>query len=261
MASVKIVFYDIDGTLIDPSTRCISPKTIQAIKSLHQKGIRQCIVTGRPRASLPDFGDMHFDAMVTFNGSFCYTDNEVIYSNPIDPADVEVLLQNATALGRPVSIAVKDRLAANGIDPDLADYYRLAKLELTVAEDFSSACQEDIYQIMLGCRDADHAAIIRGTSNVQLAISWDRAVDVIPKISGKGRAIQHILSYFQLDPSEALAFGDGHNDIEMLKAVGTGVAMGNAAEPLKEIADDICAPVSQDGIYHYLVEQGLIQEM
>ena len=258
MAPVKIVFYDIDGTLIDPSTRCISPKTVQAIKTLHQKGIRQCIVTGRPRASLPDFGDIHFDAMVTFNGSFCYTDSEVIYSNPIDPADVAIVLQNAAALGRPVSIAVKDRLAANGMDPDLADYYRLSKLELTVAEDFSSTCQENIYQIMLGCREADHAAIIQGTSNVQLAISWDRAVDVIPKISGKGRAVEQILSYFRLDASEALAFGDGCNDIEMLQTVGTGVAMGNAAELLKEIADDICAPVSQDGIYHYFVDQGLI---
>ena len=258
MAPIKIVFYDIDGTLIDPCTRCISPKTVHTIKALRQKGIRQCIVTGRPRASLPDFGDMHFDAMVTFNGSFCYTDSEVIYSNPIDPADVRIVLQNAAALGRPVSIAVKDRLAANGIDQDLADYYRLAKLELTVAEDFLSTCQEDIYQIMLGCRERDHAAIIQGTSNVQLAISWDRAVDVIPKISGKGRAIQQILSYFQLDASEALAFGDGHNDIEMLQAVGTGVAMGNAAEPLKEIADDICAAVSEDGIYRYFVDRGLI---
>ena len=258
MAPIKIVFYDIDGTLIDPGTRSISPKTIQTIKTLHQKGIRQCIVTGRPRASLPDFGDLRFDAMVTFNGSFCYTDSQIIYSNPIDPADVRIVLENAAALGRPVSVAVKDRLAANGFDQDLADYYRLAKLELTVAEDFSSTCQEDIYQIMLGCREADHAAIIQGAANVQLAISWDRAVDVIPKISGKGRAIQKILSHFRLDASEALAFGDGHNDIEMLQTVGTGVAMGNAAAALKEIADDICAPVSEDGIYRYFAERGLI---
>ena len=258
MDPIKIVFYDIDGTLIDPSTRCISPKTIQVIQTLHQKGIRQCIVTGRPRASLPDFGDLHFDAIVTFNGSFCYTDSEVIYSNPIDPADVEIVLKNAAALGRPVSVAVKDRLAANGIDPDLADYYRLAKLELTVADDFSDACQENIYQIMLGCRETDHAAIIQDTSHVQLAISWDRAVDVIPKSGGKGHAVRQILSYFRLDPSEALAFGDGHNDIEMLQTVGTGIAMGNAAEPLKKIADDICAPVSEDGIYRYFADRGII---
>ena len=258
MADIKIVFYDIDGTLVDPLTRCISEKTVQTIQALRQKGVLQCIVTGRPCASLPDFGDLRFDAMATFNGSFCYTDDKTIYSNPIDPADVQVLLQNAEALGRPVSVAVKDRLAANGWDQDLADYYRLAKLELTVAEDFEAVCREDIYQIMLGCRASDHPAIIRGTSGVQLAISWDRAVDVIPKTGGKGRAIREILSHFQLDPSQALAFGDGQNDMEVLQTVGTGVAMGNADPLLKAVADEICGPVSEDGIYHYCVSRGLV---
>lgn len=258
MADIKIVFYDIDGTLVDPRTRCISEKTVQTIQALRQKGVLQCIVTGRPCASLPDFGDLLFDAMATFNGSFCYTDDKTIYSNPIDPADVQVLLQNAATLGRPVSVAVKDRLAANGWDQDLADYYRLAKLELTVAEDFEAVCREDIYQIMLGCRASDHPAIIRGTSGVQLAISWDRAVDVIPKTGGKGRAIREILSHFQLDPSQALAFGDGQNDMEVLQTVGTGVAMGNADPLLKAVADEICGPVSEDGIYHYCVSRGLV---
>ena len=258
MADIKIVFYDIDGTLVDPRTRCISEKTVQTIQALRQKGVLQCIVTGRPCASLPDFGDLRFDAMATFNGSFCYTDDKTIYSNPIDPADVQVLLKNAATLGRPVSVAVKDRLAANGWDQDLADYYRLAKLELTVAEDFEAVCREDIYQIMLGCRASDHPAIIRGTSGVQLAISWDRAVDVIPKTGGKGRAIREILSHFQLDPSQALAFGDGQNDMEVLQTVGTGVAMGNADPLLKAVADEICGPVSEDGIYHYCVSRGLV---
>ena len=258
MSPVKIIFYDIDGTLVDPGTRCISEKTKQTVKALRQKGILQCIVTGRPRASLPDFGDLVFDAMVTFNGSFSYTDKEVISSNPIDPADVQIVLQNAAALGRPVSVATKDRLSANGIDQDLADYYRLAKLELTVAEDFPAACREDIYQIMLGCTEADHAAIIQGASNVQLAISWDRAVDVIPKSGGKGRAVCEILTHFHLDPSEALAFGDGQNDMDVLQIVGTGVAMGNAAPQLKAVADVVCRPVSEDGIYHYCVDHGLI---
>ena len=93
---------------------------------------------------------------------------------------------------------------------------------------------------------------------MQLAISWDRAVDVIPKTGGKGRAIREILSHFQLDPSQALAFGDGQNDMEVLQTVGTGVAMGNADPLLKAVADEICGPVSEDGIYHYCVSRGLV---
>lgn len=258
MAPVKIIFFDIDGTLIDPQTGRISQKTRQTLKQLHTNGIKLCIVTGRPPASLPDFGDLHFDVISTFNGSFCCTDTEVIYSNPIEPTDVQIVLQNAAALGRPVSIAVRDRLAANGIDQDLSDYYRLAGLELTVAEDFSETCQEDIYQIMVGCSEADHAEIVRGAANVKLAISWDRAVDVIPITGGKGSAIRHILDYYHLNPTEAIAFGDSHNDTEMLQAVGTGVAMGNATSQLKAVADRICGSVSEDGISHFCVDYGLL---
>ena len=111
---------------------------------------------------------------------------------------------------------------------------------------------------MLGCRPADHSAILRNAPDVKIAVSWDRAVDVIPRSSGKGSAIHEILRYFHLEASQALAFGDSYNDVEMLQAVGTGVAMGNAPAQLKQIADDICGHVSEDGIYHYCAEHGLI---
>lgn len=55
-----------------------------------------------------------------------------------------------------------------------------------------------------------------------------------------------------------MAFGDGNNDIEMLEAVGRGVAMKNASLELKSIADDICDDVANDGIYSYCKAIGLI---
>ena len=89
-------------------------------------------------------------------------------------------------------------------------------------------------------------------------IWWDRAVDIIPANGGKGIGIQKVLEYYHLDKSEALAFGDGNNDIEMLLSVGTGVAMGNASPQLKEVADEICKDVAEDGIYDYCLTHGLI---
>ena len=55
-----------------------------------------------------------------------------------------------------------------------------------------------------------------------------------------------------------MAFGDGNNDIEMLRAVGNGIAMGNASDDLKAVADEICGDVSEDGIYQYCLENELI---
>nr|MBR4281084.1 Cof-type HAD-IIB family hydrolase [Clostridia bacterium] len=258
MNPIQIIFFDIDGTLVDPQTGRIPQSTILTLNRLRERGVKLCISTGRAPVGMPDFGPVRFDAFCTFNGSLSYTDEQIIHSNPISPEDVARVLANAAALGRPASVATRRQLAANGIDRDLADYYALADLELTVAPDFDAVCQEAIYQIMLGCRPEDHDAIIRGVQGVKIAISWDRAVDVIPANSGKGAAITKILDHFGLDASQALAFGDGQNDLDMLQAVGTGIAMGNAAVQLKAVADDVCGAVSEDGIYHYCVSHGLI---
>ena len=75
---------------------------------------------------------------------------------------------------------------------------------------------------------------------------------------GKGIGIEKMLAYYGLDKAEALAFGDGNNDREMLQAVGTGVAMENGSPELKALADEICGPVYEDGIYHYCADKGLI---
>ena len=258
MDPVRIIFFDVDGTLIDPATSCISEKTFHVLHKLQQKGILICIATGRPTASLPDLKDLRPDVICAFNGSLCYTDSTIIHSVPISRQDVTTIMENAVRIGRPVSLATKDRLVANGIDKDLSDYYRLANLTLTVSEDFDKASQEDVYQIMLGYREGDRAQLLQNTRQVKIALSWDRAADLISKESGKGSAVKKILEYFGLHAEQAMAFGDSYNDIQMLQAVGHGIAMGNAPEELKAVAAEVCGSVSQDGIYHYCLTKGLI---
>lgn len=260
MSEIKIIFFDIDGTLIDMTKKRISSKMLETLARLKEKNIRLCLATGRSPVSLPHFEGVEFDAFLTFNGSYCYEGEQTIFSNPIPQENVKRIIRNAAALGRPVSLATKDRLAANGADDDLAEYYAFAHLELTVAEDFEAVSREEIYQVMLGCREADHTAILDGVEGAKITAWWDRAVDIIPADGGKGVGIKKILDYYHLDRSEAMAFGDGNNDIEMLQAVGTGVAMANASQQLKAVADDICGHVAEDGIYHYCVEHGLIDE-
>ena len=247
MGKIKIIFFDIDGTLLRLRAKELSEKTVEALNRLKANGIRLCIATGRTPVSLPHFSGIEFDAFLTFNGSLCYNDTETIFSNPISPDDVQKLIRNADSLGRPVSVATKNRLAANGFDIDLSDYYSIAHLQLTVAEDFEQVSNEEVYQLLLGCRETDYSAILKDVDGAKIAAN-----------GGKGIGIQKVLEYYHLDKSEALAFGDGNNDIEMLLSVGTGVAMGNASPQLKEVADEICKDVAEDGIYDYCLTHGLI---
>lgn len=131
-------------------------------------------------------------------------------------------------------------------------------MKVEVADDFNEVAKDEVYQIMVGCREKDYSILMDNVENAKITAWWDRAVDIIPAQSGKDIGIQKILDYYQLDASQALAFGDGNNDIEMLQTVGTGVAMGNASSQVKEIADDICGHVCDDGIYHYCLLHHLI---
>lgn len=258
MKPIKIIFFDIDGTLIDMGKKKITDKTLETLHRLQEKSIRICLATGRSPVSLPKLENISFDAYLTFNGSLCYTDTQTVFSNPIPYTDVWRIIENAAILGRPVSVATRDCIAANGLDADLAEYYSFAHLELTVAPDFEQTAHQEVFQVMLRCREEDHPAILSGVCNAKITAWWDRAVDIIPANGGKGMGIQKILDYYGLDKCEALAFGDGNNDIEMLQAVGTGVAMENASPALKAVADEICGHVAEDGIYHYCLNHGLI---
>ncbi len=258
MSRIKIAFFDIDGTLIDIEKKHITDKTLETLHRLQDNGILICIATGRAPAELPKIEGVKFDAFLTYNGSYCYNDQQTIFSNPIQPEDVRTILRNATERGRSVMLATKDRLAANGRDKDLVDYAAIANIEVKVADDFDEVLNETIYQLMVGGREDEYDALMKGVQHAKIAAWWDRAMDIIPANGGKGIAVEKMLEYYHLDKSEAIAFGDGNNDIEMLKAVGTGVAMANGSERLKAVATTVCGSCAEDGVYHYCVENKLI---
>ena len=127
-----------------------------------------------------------------------------------------------------------------------------------ISEHFDALCEEEIYQIMCSCNSTEYAQILQGTHATQITAWWDKAVDIIPLSCGKGNAVRAVLAHYGFSKSEAIAFGDGRNDIEMLEAVGTGVAMGNALEEVKARAAVLCRSVEEDGGYHYCLENHLI---
>lgn len=258
MEGIKIAFFDIDGTLIDMKTKQMSPLMKETLIELKRNGIILCIATGRPFKSVPHFDGIDFDAFLTFNGSYCCSENTVLYKQPLAKEDVLQIIENTQKINRPVSIASADKMGANGTDRDLDDYFAISKQTVAIAEDFEALKNEDIYQIMLGCHEDEYDAILENVTGAKIAAWWERAADIIPSDSGKGTGIRKIIEHFNLKKENAIAFGDGANDIEMLEAVGLGVAMGNAAENVKKIADDVCDTVGNDGIYHYCKGLGLI---
>ena len=83
-------------------------------------------------------------------------------------------------------------------------------------------------------------------------------MDVVPKGGSKAKGIKKLIARLGFDMKDVYAFGDGLNDIEMLKEVGTGIAMGNAHEAVKMHADFVTSHVAEDGIVNGLKKVGLL---
>ena len=125
--------------------------------------------------------------------------------------------------------------------------------------------KEDVYKICL----IDHKEKLEQIqeemkqicSIAQLIPFADRwMLECIPSGCDKGKAIKVLNDYLGIETKESMAFGDGENDIKMLKAAGVGIAMKNGSKKLLEKADVICDSVQQDGIYKELVKRELIKE-
>ncbi len=258
MKQIKIAFFDVDGTLIDMNKKVISANMLETLIRLKQNHIKLCVSTGRPPQNVPRFPEVEFDAFITFNASYCYTKEKCLLKNPIPAADVRTIIENANRIGRPVSLASAARMGANGRDPDLVEYFSFSNQPVDVVKDFDELAKEDIYQIMMGCRQEEYEQVLHHVKGAKITAWWSRAVDIIPANGGKGLGVERILAHYHLDREEAIAFGDGRNDMDMLQAAGTGVAMGNATDDVKRMADAVCGSVAEDGIYNYCKEHHLI---
>ena len=195
---IKIAFFDVDGTLVDINTKVATPKMLDTLRALQKNGVKICIATGRAPDKIPQFDGVEFDACLAFNASYCFTKDAVIFSNPLPPAAVRRVIENAKALGRPVSVATAARSASNGNDPDLTDYYAISKQTITVADDFEDLMNSTVYQLMLGSRKEEHAQLLKGVTGAKITSWWPRAVDIIPTDGSKGVGVQKVLDYFHI---------------------------------------------------------------
>ena len=86
----------------------------------------------------------------------------------------------------------------------------------------------------------------------------EKMLETLRRLQEKGIGVNKVLEFYGIDKSQAMAFGDGNNDIEMFEQVGHPIAMGNASADLKAISEQICGHVAEDGIYYFCKENNLI---
>jgi len=254
----KIVFFDVDGTITHHEDGSISNNTKEAIKALIDKGIKVVAATGRPLSMCEEIRELGIDTFITANGAYVKHKQEIIHKLPMDKTIIREVFDFAHTYNHGLSFYTEN-YGLNGVEN-----IEIAKaLKETLSLLHYPAANPLIYEqeVYLMClfADEDTAQKYREQFPHLTFRRWHPFVlNVLQEEVSKSLAIIKVLQYFNLDKSEAVAFGDGENDIDMLEFVGLGIAMGNGSERLKGAADFVTKKSSEDGIEFALKKYGIL---
>ncbi|MDE6183100.1 MAG: Cof-type HAD-IIB family hydrolase, partial [Rikenellaceae bacterium] len=233
--------------------------TLASLRELRARGVRLFIATGRPASIVDNLGDLRFDGYVTLNGGVCIVDDRIIYRRSIPNDDIKALLEYNDSHDRFPCIFVLDGVMAMLNRNDTVDsVMTMLNIKMPRPSSRAEILSGNVYQILAFFAPDNDTEVMRHMPGSETTRWTELFTDIIPQGSNKGVGLEKMLAHFGLKKEECMAFGDGGNDIEMLRYAGIGVAMGNASDNVKASADYVTSTVDDDGIRNALLHFGLL---
>jgi Cof subfamily protein (haloacid dehalogenase superfamily) len=252
----KGIFIDVDGTLLADNLE-ITEGTKDILKRLYRANLLISIVTARsPQASLPFYNDLEIanSPIICYNGALVICDNSILFEEVIRTKVCKILLAEAVSFN--VSSSLYHRYDWFTERPDHWIKQEMAITKTTITQAKLIKLLEDGFApnkiLFMGepgeisCME-DHLSKI-SFPDLNIFKSKPSYLEVINKNASKAQGIKSLINHYNIHESEIIAIGDNFNDIEMLKLAGTGVAMGNAPDEVKRIADMVTDSNNRDGI-------------
>lgn len=250
----KIVFFDVDGTLLPEGIGKVPESTVYAIKKLQEQDTGVILCTGRHPLELKqlDLLKYGFDGFVLLNGQLVLDRNmNVISARKIEGQDKEELIALFNEKIVPMILVEKDRLYMNFHNDNVE------KVQADISSpvyDIGTYNGSDVFMATLFVPRGEEIAF----TNLKSSRWHDLAMDVFLPDGGKVYGIKLFCEREGLERTDVIAFGDGDNDVEMLKYAGLGIAMGNAPDNVKNEADYVTDRVEHDGIRNALEHFGIL---
>ncbi len=256
--SLKFIAMDMDGTILDEGYR-LSPRVSSTLNALQRQGKKLIIATGRIYTASYSFlqGAFEPDAFVCTNGADIYGTNAVHIASHHIPGGALTML---ASLGRRHDALLCCYIGEEWVyekPSAMVDFYEERSGVKGLRRDFDTLAGEDILKFLaIGPHEElieMREEITQGAPGLlETVFSHDNMLEIMAKGVSKRNGLEECLAHFGGTLAETVAFGDAENDLEMLKAVGVGVAMGNAHPSIQAEVEHLAPSVDEDGVARFL---------
>ncbi|MBC2312871.1 HAD family phosphatase [Listeria welshimeri] len=272
--TTQAIILDIDGTLLNDDKK-ISPETKKALITAQQNGVKLILASGRPTTGMHLYAEQlemkkYHGLLVSYNGAKvvdCQTKEE-LFNQTLTIAEGKAVLEHMKQFEVKVMIDKDDYMYVNNVydcyipykgeEINIIQYEsRGGNFKLCEKEDLTAFLDYRINKI-LTAGDPDYmqknyqAMMAPFKNALNCVFTADFYFEFTAKNIDKAKALDTVLTPMGIHAENIIAFGDGHNDITMVKYAGTGIAMDNAVPELKAVANSITLSNNKDGIAHVL---------
>lgn len=251
----RLLAVDIDGTLLN-SEGVLTKATKDAIHLAVDKGIIFVICTGRPIQGVSSLNDEIGRDLpfITYNGSMVVKgkSKEILYERSLPLVEARKVFELGKELDTTMIIWSNNNLYVNREDEKAKEYSGLTNTPYTVIKDIDDV-PHNITKILWY---DDHEKLLEYQKefegnlgeNINYHLSRPYFLEFVDAKATKAIAIEKLCETYHFNISQAIAIGDGYNDLSMIQAAGLGVAMANAPDDIKAVAKYITTSCDEDGV-------------
>ena len=240
----KYIFFDIDGTLTDanPGGKILE-STYRTLHQLKANGHFVAIATGRAQYMAMDAAkEARIDCLVTDGGNGITLHNELQYIKPIDFVQANRVIDQCIEYHYPFAVALKNEAILYTNQKIQSKQMLPTKLIEDENIDFHQV--KEIFKIFISCSEEEEKLLDLGTLDYMRYFKGQVIVEPVEKYQG----ILEMVHLLKGNEKDIVVFGDGLNDISMIQKAPLGIAMGNAIDEVKEVADFVTKRNDDDGI-------------
>ena len=257
------VFFDYDGTLTDGAAGLTetTEATRRAVAQLHKNGYLAVLDTGRAMCYANQSG-VDFDGYITSNGTHATVRGEVVLDQPIEYEPLARLMARLNEMGIYYGIDNPEKCYARDLtEATFTRWLKTFGISPAIFRPIPADGHPIGYKLSVLYHTMDEVESLRAEFGDLFSFDCHNGypcVDVTARTANKGTGVAAVIRRFGLRVEDTYAFGDGANDIDMLKSVGHAVAMGRHAKELDAVCEFVTQTVADEGIAFGLKHYGLI---